>query len=91
MLKRSISVLLALVMLLSALPLTAYAAETDAAETGEAYDLWVGNVQVTDQNRNDILGDGGKAKYDFVNKILTLNDPVIQMIDYGGEMKNAAI
>ena len=41
------------------------------------YDLWVGGTQVTSDNKDDILGDGGKAKYDPYTRTLTLNDPVI--------------
>ena len=42
-----------------------------------AYDLWVGDTQVTDENKDDILNDGGKAKFDPETNTLTLNDPVI--------------
>ena len=41
------------------------------------YNLWLGGTQVTYKNRNDILGDGGKAKFDPESKTLTLNEPVI--------------
>ena len=41
------------------------------------YPLWVGNVQVTSDNKDNILGDGGKAKYDPSTNTLTLNDPEI--------------
>ena len=43
-----------------------------------AYDLWLGSTQVTSANKNDILGDGGKAKFDPETNTLTLSDPVIK-------------
>ena len=47
------------------------------AEDGETggYGLWVGRTEVTDENKNDILNDGGKAKYDPYFGILTLDNP----------------
>ena len=39
------------------------------------YPLWVSGVQVTSANKDDILGDGGKAKFDPDTSTLTLNDP----------------
>ena len=52
----------------------------DTGEEGEdvEYDVWLGSTQVTFANRNDILGDGGKAKYDPLSNTLTLNDPTIE-------------
>ena len=52
----------------------------DTGEEGEdvEYDVWLGSTQVTFANRNDILGDGGKAKYDPLTNTLTLNDPTIE-------------
>ena len=41
------------------------------------YPVWVGNKQVTYVNRDDILNDGGKAKYDNATHTLTLNEPTI--------------
>lgn len=41
-----------------------------------AYPLWLGNTQVTDANRLDILGDGC-AQFDPESGTLTLNDPKI--------------
>ncbi len=41
------------------------------------YPVWLGRMQVTDSNKNDILYDGGKAKYDSDSGTLILNDPVI--------------
>ena len=48
-----LSVLLAVVLIVGLLPATALAAEE--------YNVWVGGVQVTDSNRNDVLGDGTVA------------------------------
>ena len=57
------------------------AAERYATENGftfealdKAYDIWLGSVQVTTDNEDDILGDG-KATYS--SGVLTLSDPVI--------------
>ena len=41
------------------------------------YDVWVGSTRVTSANKDDILGDGGKAKYDPDTNTLTLNDPTV--------------
>ena len=49
------------------------------------YQIWIGNVQVCDSNREDILGDGKKAvSYDPASHRLTLSNAAIS----GGE--NAA-
>ena len=40
------------------------------------YDLWVGGVQVTEENAGDVLGDG-KVSYDAENHTLTLNGATI--------------
>ena len=40
------------------------------------YPVWVGGVQVTSANKDDILG-GGKAKYDPDSKTLMLDNPTI--------------
>lgn len=66
--KRILSVLLALVMVCTLLPVTASAAEN--------YDLWVGGVQVTSANASDILGDG-TVSYNHGTKTLTLNGATI--------------
>ena len=43
----------------------------------ETYNLWLGETQVTYANRNDILGDGGKAKFNPATNTLTLDNPTI--------------
>ena len=40
------------------------------------YNLWVGNKQVTDENKNNICGDG-KASFDPATGVLTLNDAYV--------------
>ncbi len=52
----------------------------------EKYPVWVGGVQVTSANKDDILGDGGKAKFDPSTNTLTLNNPTIS-----GAYHNAAV
>ena len=58
-----------------------FAGEGDPGEDQAAeYDLWVGGVQVTDVNTDNILGEAGQnggptAKYDPQTRTLTLNDP----------------
>ncbi len=45
---------------------------TLTAEYGDTYQLWVGGKQVTDANKNDVLGDG-KVSFDPENSVLNLN------------------
>lgn len=45
---------------------------TLTAEYGDTYQLWVGGEQVTDANKNDVLGDG-KVSFDPENSVLNLN------------------
>ena len=49
-------------------------AEDDTDST--AYKVWVGETRVTDDNKNDILGDG-TASFDPASNTLTLNNAVI--------------
>ena len=41
------------------------------------YPVWVGATQVTSANKDDILSDGGKAKYNPETNTLTLNNPTV--------------
>ena len=41
------------------------------------YPVWVSGTQVTSANKDDILGDGGKARFDPSTNTLTLNNPTI--------------
>ena len=50
------------------------------------YPVWVGDTQVTESIKDDILGDGGKAKFDPETQTLTLNNPTIS-----GEKSGAKI
>ena len=75
--KNAICMLLALLMLLSVLPLTAVAAEADIADEGVAYELWLGSTQVTSANQYDIFGTG-LASFDPDTNTLTLNGPAIR-------------
>ena len=59
--------------------ITASGAVATAVKLGAVtkYPVWVGGTQVTSANKDDILGDGGKARFDSSTKTLTLNNPVI--------------
>lgn len=50
--------------------LIAFAPAHVHAQAGK-YDIWVGGIQVTDENAHDVLGDGS-VSYDPENKILRL-------------------
>ena len=50
------------------------------------YPVWVGDTQVTESIKDDILGDGGKAKYDPDTHTLTLSDPVISNFYNGAKI-----
>jgi hypothetical protein len=52
--------------------LIAFAPAHVHAQAGK-YDIWVGGIQVTDENAHDVLGDGS-VSYDPENKILRLED-----------------
>ena len=66
--KRILSVLITVVMLIGMLPTAVFA-------EGATYNLWVGGVQVTSANKDNIvLPDAtGSAKYDPTNNTLTLD------------------
>lgn len=46
-----------------------------ATEAGTTYDVWVGAAQVTSENAQDVLGDGGSVKFDAETSTLTFDDP----------------
>ena len=82
------SLLLALVLMMSLLPLGATARAEDGAAPAEesapaevaAYDLFVGGVQVTDANKGNILGDG-KVSFDPASRTLTLDGATVKGAD----------
>ncbi len=63
--KKALSLLIALVMLISAFPMSAYA-------DSEEYALFVGGFQVNADNAADVLGDG-TVSFDAANSTLTLS------------------
>ena len=67
--KRILSVLITVVMLIGMLPTAVFAVEA-------TYDLWVGGVQVTSANKDNIVvpDANGSAKYDPTTNTLTLNN-----------------
>ena len=71
--KRILSVLITLVMLIGLVTVMSVSA---SAETATEYDLWVGGVQVTDANKDNIVVPGaiGSATYDPDTQTLTLNN-----------------
>ena len=44
-------------------------------DTAKRYCVFVDGISVHEKNRNDVLGDGGKVKYDPKTKTLTLSNP----------------
>ena len=66
--RKLLGILLALALIVGLLP----GISPMARAVDEEYLLWVGNTQVTSENKDDILGDG-KAKYDPETYTLTLN------------------
>ena len=90
--KGGLCMLLSLLMLLSMAPMTAFAAAADLASTGIAYELWLGETQVTSQNQYDIFGTG-QASFDPDTNTLTLSDPSIKGVytdDTGATYKIAS-
>lgn len=71
--KRILGVLLCLCIMCALMPAISLATET-------TYNLFVGGVEVTSENKDNItgpgilLGEGGKASYDPTSKTLTLNN-----------------
>lgn len=71
--KRILGVLLCLCMMCALMPAISLATET-------TYNLFVGGVEVTSENKDNITGpgincgEGGKASYDPTSKTLTLNN-----------------
>ena len=57
---------------------------SEAPDEEGNYGITLGRIAVTTANKDDILGDGGKAKFDPATSTLTLNDPVLQAYDDTG-------
>lgn len=51
-------------------PFTAFAADTPTT-----YQIWIGSTQVTSENKDDILSDGGSVKFDPEIHLLTFDNP----------------
>lgn len=63
--KRFLSIVLALAMCLALMPMSVFAQD-------QTYLLWIGDVQVTSTNKDDVFGDG-TVRFDSDNHILYLN------------------
>lgn len=48
---------------------------TFTALWAETFPLWVGGIQVSAANAEDVLGDGGSVRYDPAESVLTLDNP----------------
>ena len=75
--KKILSLLLVIAMMVTL-------AVTVSAEETTAYDLYVGGVQVTSDNLNDVLGDG-TVSFDPTTNTLTLNGANISTDENGIE------
>ena len=53
---------------------------TLTAVWAEPYSIWVSGIKVNSDNKDDILGDGGKAVFDPETGTLKLNDPTIDKL-----------
>ena len=58
----------------------------EGPELYEEYGLWLGTTRVNSLNKNDILNDGGKAKFDPKTNTLTLDNPIIEGQYIGGKI-----
>ena len=70
-LKKAMSILLSLMLVLGAVAVGGM-----TASAAEEYNLWVGGVRVTDDNKDDVLGDD-TVSYNPVSSTLTLNNATI--------------
>ena len=75
--KRFLSIVMSVIMLIGIMQVNVFAANTDVK-----YDLYVEGVQVTGENCNDVLGDGGSVKFDGYTAILTLTNANITKAAY---------
>lgn len=91
--KKVISILIVFILTIATASLSAYAqnfeSEDTLAESGAVYyNLWVGATHVSSENKDNILNDGGKAKFNPATNTLTLNDPSIFGVYYDGAYNN---
>lgn len=70
--KKLLSIFLVLCMVMPLSPVSAMAGE-ELMYTNK-YDIWVRGIQVTDSNKNDVLGYGGAVKYNSTTNTLTLTN-----------------
>ena len=75
--KRFLSVIMSAIMLIGIIQINVFAASSDTV-----YDLYVAGIQVTEKNRNDVLGDGGSVKFDDYTDILTITNANITKAIY---------
>ena len=71
-LKKALSVFLVIIMV------SAFAPAAFAAPLPGFYYIWIGDVQVSEFNKNDVLGDGGSVKFNPETWTLTLTDAEIK-------------
>lgn len=62
---RLVGTIMTIALMIALLPATAFA---------DTYELWVGGVQVTDANKDNITGTPGVATFDSATNTLTLDD-----------------
>ena len=78
--KKFLSIVMFVIMLIGIMQVNVFAANTDVK-----YDLYVAGVQVTGENCNDVLGDGGSVKFNDYTDILTLtNANIIEAVYKSG-------
>lgn len=73
--RKFLAIGLSLLMFISAVPVSANTEGHDEAAFDDV--VWVGGIQVTADNMDDVLGDGGSVKYDPETDTLTLTDATI--------------
>lgn len=71
-------IILSILTIMMVFLLTPYGPLQAEDEETESYDLVVGGVEVTSENKDDILNDGGKAKFDPANGTLILDNPSLR-------------
>ena len=72
----------------SALAAAAFAVPAVSAAASEGYDIFVCGVEVTEENRYDVLGDGVFTYNDWVNTLYVKGDVSASATDYYSIIKN---